>query len=165
VTRTTCTCTPVHGYRGALSGHAVDEACPFHGHRVTAIVIGAPACRVVIAGVPKSGKTTLAGPCARHTDDLLHEASRLEWSQISDTVAAWFDAPGPWIVEGVRTVHALRKWLRAHATGRPCDRVIWMGTPLVPLDRGQAVMGKGCATVWREIRPVLLARGVAVEEP
>jgi len=125
------------------------------------IVVGAPASRIVIAGVPRAGKTTLAGPCARHTDDLI----RMEWHVVSDTVATWLDLPGPWIVEGVRAVHALRKWLAAHPEGKPCDRVVWLGTPRVPLTRGQDVLAKGCLTVWREVRPLLLARNVQVEEP
>lgn len=124
--------------------------------------------RLVIAGVPKAGKTTLAntlavGVVVRHTDDLLYDVSRLEWSLISATVATWFDAPD-FLVEGVRSVHGLRKWLAAHPDGRPCDRVIWLGTPRVPLTRGQETMSKGCATVWREVRPLLLARDVQVEE-
>ncbi len=125
----------------------------------------------MIAGVPRAGKTTLAahvaadtGVVARHTDDLLHERM-IAWSQISETVVGWFDNPGPWIVEGVRTVHALRKWLRAHATGAPCDRVVWLGTPRVALTKGQAAMARGCETVWREIRSEIVARGVHVEEP
>ena len=126
--------------------------------------------RLVIAGVPRAGKTTLAahvaadtGIVARHTDDLLHERM-IAWSQISELVAAWFDRPGPWTVEGVRAVHGLRKWLAAHPDGAPCDRVIWLGTPRVALTPGQATMAKGVTTVWHSIRAALLARNVQVEE-
>lgn len=131
--------------------------------------------RIVIAGVPRAGKTTRAlmdseilaiavGVCGvRHTDDLI--ASGADWSEISEIVASrWFPLPGPWIIEGVAAVRALRKWLRANATGAPCDRVVWLGSPRVALTPGQAALAKGCMTVWREVRPELLARNVHVEE-
>lgn len=129
--------------------------------------------KIVIAGVPRAGKTTLAETlrvrcqpfiAVKHTDDLIH-GDRAEWSQISDAVATWFDVQGPWLVEGIRAVHALRKFLRAHEMGTTCDRVIWLGTPRVALTPGQATMAKGLTTVWREIRAELLARNVQVEEP
>jgi hypothetical protein len=138
--------------------------------------------RIVIAGVPRAGKTTLANhlesertgrPCPDntgpltingaivHTDDFIR---LYEWSRVSEVVAEYFDIPGPWIIEGVRAVHALRKWLAAHPKGRPCDRIIWLGAPRVALTHGQNVMAKGCRTVWAEVRPLLLARDVHVEE-
>ena len=117
--------------------------------------------RLVIAGVPRAGKTTLAGAGARHTDDLI---ATHKWSDASDVVVTWFDAPGPWIIEGVAAVRALRKWVLGRATGAPCDRVIWLGSPRVALTPGQAALAKGCMTVWREVRPELLARNVHVEE-
>lgn len=147
--------------------------------------------RLVIAGVPKAGKTTASmaicgvattadltrtpaglsgrfGPGAyvRHTDDLIGASlghGPLSWSGVSEVVATWFDATGPWIVEGVAAVRALRKWLAAHPTGAPCDRVLWLDTPRVALTAGQRRMAAGCRTVWREIEPSLLARGVHVE--
>lgn len=124
--------------------------------------------RLVIAGVPRAGKTTLAGASARgfeprHTDDLILPS--VDWSEVSEIVASrWFPLPGPWIIEGVRAVHALRKWLRAYATGVPCDRVVWLGTPRIALTPGQASLAKACTTVWHETRPGLLARNVQVDE-
>lgn len=121
--------------------------------------------RLVIAGVPKSGKTTLANsfvrPVSRHSDDLI---GARPWSWVSTEVATWFDAPGPWIIEGVAAVRALRKWLVAHPTGKPCDRVIWLDFPWFALTHGQATMAKGCRTIWDGVRPALVARGVHVEE-
>ena len=122
--------------------------------------------RIVIAGGPRTGKTTKANEMAeaskvtvKHTDDLIGEH---EWSEASQKVADFFAEPGPWIVEGVATVRALRKWLKQNPEGKPCDKVIKMITPLVPLTPGQITMEKGCATVFNEIEAELRARGVDV---
>jgi adenylate kinase family enzyme len=126
--------------------------------------------RLLIAGVPRAGKTTLAKtivrtlPCSlivmgpRSTDDLI----ALGWSAASERVATWFDAPGPWCIEGVAIPRALRKWFATHSAGRPCDEIRWLGTPRVPLTSGQAAMAKACETVWDEVRPELERRGVRI---
>lgn len=122
--------------------------------------------RIVIAGGPKTGKTTLAKSfvfpgvtfTTRHTDNLIH----LGWSEASAAAALWFDEPGPWIVEGVATPRALRKWIAAHPHGKPCDVVHWLEDPHEELTPGQAAMTKGCATVWEEIVDELRARGVEI---
>ena len=130
--------------------------------------------RIAIAGVPKAGKTPLShelqggngyacppgGHCL-HTDDLIRDH---EWSGASAEAATWFDEPGQLIVEGVAVPRALRKWLIAHAEGKPCDRVIWLGRPLIELSPGRLTMAKGCRTVWLEVLPGLVARGVEIEE-
>lgn len=119
--------------------------------------------RIIIAGGPRSGKTTLAATypgLVLHTDSLIWE---LDWSAASAEAAAWFDVPRPWVIEGVAAVRALRKWLAAHASGQPADLVLWLGTPRMALTRGQEMMAKGCETVWAEVLPLLRARGVAVE--
>lgn len=121
--------------------------------------------RIVIAGVPKAGKTTLAlggqyPGRVLHTDALIRPKA---WSEVSAEAAAWFNEPGPWVIEGVAAVRALRKWLAWHPTGRPCDRVLWLGSPRIELECGQATLAKGCWTVWRGIRDEVRARGVIVE--
>lgn len=120
--------------------------------------------RLAIAGVPKGGKTTRAaketGP-VYHTDDLIGDR---EWSEASAEAMTWFDRPGPWVIEGVAVPRALRKWLAAHAGGKPADLVLWMGTPRQDLTKGQAAMAKGCQTVMREIIPLLERCGVKVEQ-
>lgn len=118
--------------------------------------------RLVIAGVPRAGKTTLAGPDAHHTDALIGTRA---WSEASAEIATWFDIfRAPWTIEGVAAVRAFRKFLRARGNVAPCDRVVWLDTPRVALTPGQETMAKGCRTVWREVRPELLARNVHVEE-
>ena len=116
--------------------------------------------RLCIVGGPKVGKTTLAGPEAKHTDDLIP----LGWSKDSEAAAKWFDEPGNWTVEGVAVVRALRKWLEANPKGKPCDRVLYLNKPHVNLTPGQAAMTKGHKTVWDEVKPELLKRGVKIKE-
>lgn len=140
---------------------------------------------VVVTGIPRAGKTTFANAMGGegaadvlHTDDLIGvqlDAGPLDWSGVSAYVAERWLAGGPLVeslgrlelralfVEGVAAVRALRKWLAAHPEGKPCDRVLWFGTPVVALTPGQASLAKGCRTVWAEVEPLLRARGVAIE--
>jgi hypothetical protein len=125
--------------------------------------------RIVICGGPKTGKTTLAGKVAhrirarevRHTDELI---GVLPWSEDSEEVARWFSIPGPWIVEGVAAVRALRKWLASHPEGAPCDLVCWLSEPKVPRTPGQERLAKGTATVWAGTEQGLRNRGVIIVE-
>lgn len=121
--------------------------------------------RLAIAGGPRTGKTQLARKLAAHlgcalrcTDDLIP----LGWSNDSAVAATWFDDPNGFVIEGVAVVRALRKWLASHAEGKPCDRVVWLDIPKVQLTREQLVMAKGCETIWRGVRPLLLERGVEI---
>lgn len=116
--------------------------------------------RVVIAGGPKTGKTTLAAaPDARHTDDLI---GTLDWSAASAEVARWFSEPGPWTIEGVACIRALRKALDT-SPAKPCDRVILLTRPHVMRTTGQEAMWKADAARWREIEPELRRRGVIID--
>lgn len=134
--------------------------------------------RICITGGPKTGKTTLAerlferhdwphaqpncDGCGQlyHTDDLIH----LGWSEASQAATAWLDEPGPWIIEGVAVVRALRKWRDQHpGEPPPVDRVIRLTTPHVELSKGQATMAKGEETVWQEIAGWLLGSGVTMD--
>lgn len=128
--------------------------------------------RVVVAGGPRTGKTTMAeelrqlvglGCTVRHTDALKEE---LGWSEVSELVARdWFAKSGPWVVEGVAAVRALRKWLDRfdEGAGAPCELLVYLDEFVVPdLKRGQLAMAKGCWTVFDEIREELEAHGVRV---
>ncbi len=123
--------------------------------------------RVVITGVPRSGKTTLATnwpgtPERYHTDDL---AGVMAWSEVSEHVAGyWMSAAGPWLIEGVAAIRALRKWIATHSSGKPADLVVWMPQERMTLSSGQYSLAKGTRTIWQGLRPELLARGVAIEE-
>jgi adenylate kinase family enzyme len=120
--------------------------------------------RILIAGIPRSGKTTLATTLERehklrvfHTDSLIP----LGWSEASDVASGWIEQPAPWIIEGVAVVRALRKWL-AKNSGKPADVVHWLDQERVPLSDGQTSMAIGCRSVWREVLPELLGRRVKV---
>src|SRR5882672_11168613 len=114
--------------------------------------------RVAITGGPKTGKTTLAGPDAKHTDDLIAAKG---WSEISSLAALWFNQPDPNLcVEGVAVPRALRKWLQTYPTGKPVDELVILTRTHENLTREQENMGKGHDTVLREISKELKTRGV-----
>jgi hypothetical protein len=124
-----------------------------------------PPSRIVIAGGPRSGKSTLAQNISRGgrikvrgTDELL----ALDWSESSLVASSWFEYPGPWICEGVAMPRALRKWLARNPSDAPADLIVWMNEAVSPRVPGQEGMAKGCATVWREILPELDRREVRV---
>lgn len=128
--------------------------------------------RTILAGGPRVGKTTLSRALAAavdvealHTDDLLGQEPELTWSEVHVTVAGWMDLPGPWVIEGVATPRALRTWLRAHAndTTAPADRVFWSVAPKVTRTKHQEAMTRGIESVWAEVEPELVARGVVVQ--
>ncbi len=126
--------------------------------------------RVVIVGGPKTGKTTLGehlrrrlgrghGIPVRHTDDLIGSAS---WSEASSVVADWFDEPGDWVIEGVTTARALRKWLLRGSEGKPCDGVIVLEEFRADVTDRQAAMARSVMTVFNEVEIELLDRGVEI---
>lgn len=123
--------------------------------------------RVLVIGGPRTGKTTVAKQLAehakvrlRHTDSLLE--MKVAWSEVSERVARWLDDAGPWIIEGVALPRALRKWIDANAVGKPCDVIYWLSKPTVARTKGQESMAKATMTVWMQVQPELLRRGVEV---
>jgi hypothetical protein len=118
--------------------------------------------RIVICGAPKSGKTTLAKqmvlaarpqPAWKSTDDTMH----MDWSDASLSVMVWLDDPGPWIIEGVAAMRAIRKWLAVNPTGKPCDKVIMLHGGRMD------AMGKGVWSVFNQLQTELIRRGVEIE--
>jgi hypothetical protein len=116
--------------------------------------------RVAIAGVPHSGKTTLAVLHAGrrplvHTDDSI---DREGWSERSSSLVRELGGLDSFVVEGMRVPHALRKGLEV-------DAVIWLPRSWDKLEPGQESMGKGALTVFNEWRradrgrtPVVIVR-------
>lgn len=123
--------------------------------------------RILIAGRPHTGKTTLALKLGGqlkipvlHTDGINRTFT---WSAQSVEVAAWFNRPGPWIIEGMTVVRAIRKFM-SFAQDKPSDVVYWGSVPYGFLDPAQRKFGEGASTVWEEIRDKLLARGVEIRQ-
>jgi hypothetical protein len=119
--------------------------------------------RVVIVGGPRCGKTTLAaryhGVRIWHTDNYVKRT----FEESVEAILPLLEEPGPWVLEGVTTVRVLRAWLRAGHRGKPCDEIRCCWNAMVPLGRSQEIMWKGCLTVWTQIEPELLSRGVHIE--
>lgn len=111
----------------------------------------------IITGVPRAGKTT-AAPGARHTDDIISH----DWSADSERVATWFNDPGPWEIEGQSATRALRKYLKQNPEGKPADEVVFMPNARIPLNPAQERLAKQVRTVFAEIEPELVRRGVRV---
>jgi len=122
--------------------------------------------RILIAGVPRAGKTTLAATLAvdspgsrvMHTDDLIAVS---DWSAASAQVALWMEGDD-FIIEGVAIPRALRKFYAKHPAWSPAGVVYWMPTPYETLTKGQAAMARGCETIWAEVVGELRRRGVVV---
>ena len=129
--------------------------------------------RVCIAGGPQVGKTTLGKELTslsrteesyiqlRSTDALVLD---LDWHEQSVFVLAWLDDVGPWVIEGVPVIRALRKWLKNHPEGKPCDTLYWRFAARGKRSRGQETLAKGCLAVFQEVEPELRRRGVEIRE-
>lgn len=105
--------------------------------------------RTIICGGPGTGKTTLGRELM--TEQLIDtgvpvllrcsdekprgDAECGEWEPNSVEVAGWLDREGPWIVEGVKTPYALRRWCKMREPDQwenggyisavpPCDKLI-----------------------------------------
>lgn len=122
--------------------------------------------RTVIIGGPKSAKTTVATLAAerfklkaRYADSLIGSS---DWSGISERVSEWFDAPGSWVVEGVATVRAVRKWLASHPGQAPPFATVVMQGAIQQRGKAHQAMASGVTTIWNEIQPELEARGAKV---
>ncbi len=109
--------------------------------------------RILIAGGPRSGKSTLGRKLAaehhveyRCTDELIP----MGWSEASEAVTKWFERSDGWLIEGVAVPRAIRKWFRSHKD-KPADVCYWLGAPRVELSPGQNAMAKGCRKVWDEV--------------
>lgn len=115
--------------------------------------------RIIIVGGPKTGKTTLAAEIAGdapvfHTDDLIGTHS---WADVPEAIIEWMVRKGPWVIEGVQTARALRRWIKSTGELPPVDQVVVKTTPFVELTKGQAAMMKGVMTVWKEVEPFLVS--------
>lgn len=132
--------------------------------------------RVILVGGPMRGKSTYARRfrvpimCTdarsqvREPDpDVEYLPEGLEWSAASAYVAEhWLTRPGPWVIEGVATARALRKWFAVHAEP-PADRVLLFVRPAATPTDGQERMAAGVMKVWSEVADLVADRTETVD--
>lgn len=124
--------------------------------------------RTVIIGGPQCGKSTYASSlgvphfCAdpkslvkSPINSVTYLPEGIPWGMDSQyVIEAWMSKPGPWVIEGVGIVRALRKWLaRYPAHINPADQIIYFTNPHPSVQRlpGQNAMEKGIQSIWSEI--------------
>jgi len=121
--------------------------------------------KILIVGGPKTGKSTLAdtlGLPVRRADQLVGEKA---WGEDSAEVARWMNEPGDMVIEGASVVRGLRKWMTQNPGKRMEEvEVRRCVTPHGYRSDGQSRMGKGCDTIWDQIRPDLVRRGARVTD-
>ncbi len=127
--------------------------------------------RVLICGGPMTGKSTeaerlralgsgldlymctdtLRQAGGRSVGKVLHTPSQFDndWSGLSEWVALhWMTKPGPWIMEGVAAVRALRKYRARHGDDSPpCDKLLLLTKVRRELTDKQATMESGHSTM------------------
>lgn len=121
--------------------------------------------KVVVIGVPRSGKTSYAlsqydKDIIIHTDDLISQD--IPWSHRSELITHWMETIPEFYIEGCDAVRGLRKFLKQNPGESPCDKVIWLGEPKEELSNSQAGFGKGCKKIFFDTLPELHELGVEV---
>ncbi len=123
---------------------------------------------ILIAGPPHSDAGRLAWQLSREhgiRNELVRPTEELvgvlPWGEDSAEVVRWLEEPGPWIVWGSVVPRAIRKWMRSHPAGLPAQRIIWVRPTVDEL----APIAKGVQTVWQEVLPQLIERGLRPRAP
>jgi adenylate kinase family enzyme len=121
---------------------------------------------VILCGGPRTGKSTLAVRLSeRHSIPVKFGDSLVgthEWSEASLEVSNWIDDPEPWIIDGVVAVRALRKWLPRNPDAKPDFVVVYMRDNIQVQTDKQKAMAKAIHTIWKEVEPELVRRGIKV---
>ena len=100
--------------------------------------------RLVLAGGPRAGKTTLAAILAAgrpviHTDDYID----CGWDKAPAAIVQACQGLSSFVLEGCRAPWALREGLQV-------DGVLWLGKSFVELNDGQAALAKAARSVLDE---------------
>lgn len=121
--------------------------------------------RIVIAGAPRCGKSTLLRelaldfPCAVSTDDFIHHTP---WEEVPNACIRVLEKYDSWALEGVNAVRVLRRWIRDLGTCPLIDKVYYLTKPMAPRKPAHESMAKGIHKQWREVEPWLLKMGVEI---
>jgi hypothetical protein len=122
--------------------------------------------RVLVIGGPKVGKTTLGMAIGKrlcipvmHCDSLI---DFFDWSGVSKEIADSWMCREQWIIEGCAGIRALRKRLIAFPTEKPCELIVYVHEPFLPLSKGQASLNKGVGSVWNDIKPLVEALDIKI---
>lgn len=141
--------------------------------------------RIVLVGGPRRGKSSLArefraqaiptyctDPLSLVKDpesDVTYLPEGLTWSQGSEYVATnWFTLPGPWCIEGIGTVRALRKFATLYSRASLAELLedrdnlgnaveilyISNAVSVTGATKEQEALAKGVATVWGEVKDI-----------
>lgn len=129
--------------------------------------------RIAICGGPRTGKSTFASKLARELGiDLFSTGKKalvatdnfmgVGWENVPRLVMERLSELDDWILEGTQATRVLRYWYKAAPETLRLDRVHFFDRPWVIRNGGQNAMAKGVQTIWREVRPELLKRGVPI---
>lgn len=99
--------------------------------------------RIVIAGGPRTGKTTLARTV--HDRPVLSTDAymNVQWAQAPEMINDAVSELPAYLLEGIQVGRCLRKGLKP-------DCVIWLETPVVARTKPQETMAKGCTKIFQE---------------
>lgn len=129
--------------------------------------------RIAICGAPRCGKSTFASKLARELDSPLFSTGKkalvatdnfmtVGWDNVPRLVMERLLELDDWILEGTQATRVLRYWYKTAPETLKLDKVYFFDQPWVPRNGGQNAMAKGVQTIWREVRPELLKRGVPI---
>lgn len=120
--------------------------------------------RIVIAGGPRTGKSTLFRSLALDfavaigTDDFMDRP----WDAVPDAIVDVLEKHDEFLLEGVNAARVLRRWIRDRQTFPGIDVCYYLTSPMVPQTKAQASMTKAIATVWKDVLPRLVADGTTI---
>lgn len=120
--------------------------------------------RVVIAGGPRVGKSTLFRsmaldyPVAIGTDDFMH----LPWEAVPNAVISVLERSDDWLLEGVQALRVLRRWIRDRTDYPGVDLVYYLTEPMAARTPRHWSMAKAIDKHWRDVVPRLAADGTDI---